>query len=296
MAQTLCWLLLAGMVASHAPAPEKYTIKFRKAAKGDSTLVSRDESSDTKTVIQSEEKVVQSAEQKVREVFKYREDILEKPAGKRATRLTRTYEKAETTRDGKSREFGFQGKTVLIEKKDGKYRFLYADGKELSKDDAAPLVKEFAKEKDEEDDLDHMIMPKSAVAEGETWKLQMSNILKQMSQDDKLAFDAAQASGTGKLVRVYTKDGSQFGVMEFTIELPIKQMGDPGSRIDFKSGSSFTLTMNLDACIDGSLPTGTAKHRFHMTGTGTPANSPQLSVVLSFLSTGSDTREPAPKK
>src|SRR5205085_323768 len=121
------------------------------------------------------------------------------------------------------------------------YQFTYPDGKELSKDDAAAMAKEFNKEKDDEDELDQLVLPKNAVAVGETWKLQMSAILKQISQEDKLVLDAANASGMGKLVKAYKKDGRQFGVMEFSMELPIKQVGEAGSRLDLKPGAKFTL-------------------------------------------------------
>src|SRR5262249_57996796 len=89
-------------------------------------------------------KSVQNQAQKTAQRFVYRDTILEKrPQDKRPTRLEREYERAEIAVPGKTQPFAYQGRTILIEKQEGVYRFHIKGGEELSEQDAFYLHREF---------------------------------------------------------------------------------------------------------------------------------------------------------
>ena len=82
---------------------------------------------------------------------------LDKPEGQRPTSLRRHYDKAVAGAAGEVKSLGFEGKTVLIEEKDGQYSFKVKGGAELAGEDAAPLDKEFNQEKDDKAGLDKLL-------------------------------------------------------------------------------------------------------------------------------------------
>jgi hypothetical protein len=82
--------------------------------------------------------------------------------------------------------------------------------------------------------------------------------------EDDMELDAKKVKGTGKLVKVYDKDGHKYGVMEVTIELPLLKMGTPAGAKPLGEGSFMKLDLTADGCIDGSVVSGGMKGK--MTG------------------------------
>src|SRR5439155_714677 len=123
--------------------------------------------------------------QKTSEVNRYREEVLEKEPGRRATRLRRQYEKAQARTDDQAETLPYQGKTVLIEKKGDKYRFRIEGGAELTGKDARFLDKEFnAKGRTEdESQLEKLFLPDKAVPVGASWKLDLERIAKEIGKE-----------------------------------------------------------------------------------------------------------------
>jgi hypothetical protein len=275
------WLAVAlGLVLASdgARADETYAIKIKESGKGDVTQVDSTDRTDSQTkfldaagklLADPNGKPVLDKAEKTEKVAAYRETVLEKEPGKRrATRLERHYDKAQVTTDGKARDLPYQGKTVLIEKKEGKYHFRIKDGEELEGDDAKQLNEEFNKDADEEFDLQKAVLPGKAVGINDSWKLDLGPLVTSFARATKMQIDADKAEGRGKLVKVYDKDGARFGVMELHLELPLKEMGEGKNKLTLQAGSKWTMDITLDGCIDGSRLDGTRKSVSKIDATG----------------------------
>jgi hypothetical protein len=199
-------------------------------------------------------KVASETKQKVTRLFQYGEETLEKEPGAQATRVRRQYEKAQETKDGKTTDLPYQGKTVLIEKKNDQYHFRIEGGQELTGKDAESLSREFGSHTSFRVDTPAFgrALPRKAVAAGASWKPDLEAVSKDLAQGG-IEVDVARATGSGKLGKVYQKDGHPFGVMELELELPVQAINFGAQRIVMAPNSRLSLAVKLDGCIDGRL-------------------------------------------
>lgn len=259
--------LLFGPALLHAQ--DAYTVKIKIGGKGVVTVVTREESFDNRAVIALPDgKILKHTDGK-KTVTSYRQTILEQEVDQPPTKLRRVYEKATIKIEGKPdvKEEPFHGKTLLIEKKDGKPTFRIEAGEELFAKDVPSLAKEFAK-KDNPNQAWDLLVPKKALAVGETWKLDKKGILKLVgAEGDKDIFvgDFDKAIATGKLVKLYKKDNRQFGILQFEVMLPIAKLKE----LPLNAGAKVTAKMTADVCIDGSADTGVARAELQMKGEAT---------------------------
>ncbi len=265
-----CLLALGLLLAQAALRAQDnaYTIKVREPAKGEVVLVERTEEVNSQNkVVDGNGKALQDQINKGVISATYRETILEQEGKKRPTKLRRDYEKAQLKTDGKTVDQAFHGKSVLIEKqKTGKYAFTLDGGKALTGADAESLEKEFNGDGgDDKFDLEKHLLPKNAVKLNDTWKIDMEAMAKDFASNTKVEVDLAKAAGTGKLKKVYEKDGRQFGELHFVVELPLKSLpGAPGMKLALQAGSKATIDVTLDVCIDGASVAGTLKGNMKM--------------------------------
>src|SRR5262249_14419512 len=75
----------------------------------------------------------------------------------------------------------------------------------------------------------------------------------------EMPFDLAKSGNTaaGKFFKSYPKDGMTFGEFELAFSLKPTAVKDGENVINLKPGSTLALVMKLDACVDGTSPTGT---------------------------------------
>src|SRR5436305_1737525 len=169
---------------ARARAEDTYTIKFKEAAKGDRSLVEKQSTEQGRTkILDADGKAVLDKEQNKATVSLYRETVLEKPLGERKpTRSKRRYEKARRTAGGKEEKLAFEGKTVLIEKKDDAFRFTVEGGEELSPLEGHHRDKEFNKKNPGLDEaaVKHVLLPTKPVKVNEPWKADAASIVKDM--------------------------------------------------------------------------------------------------------------------
>src|SRR5438552_17041930 len=140
--------LLAAVLTSVAAvrAQDAYPITIKEAAKGDVRRcdVSQNTLSSTKIVRLAggqalHEKATSNAQHNV-----YRETVLDRqPGQRRPTRLRRQYEKAVIWTEGKQTVLPYQGKTVLIESRQGVYVFSIEGCKALADEVDRLLDREF---------------------------------------------------------------------------------------------------------------------------------------------------------
>ena len=139
-------LLVLGLAAAALRADDgPVTIKIKQAGPGDRVKQTKTEENSNKvsfTVMGTD----MTKEEKAVARYVYTEEVLERPAGaKRPTKLKRTYESAEMTKDGEKQDLGLAGKTVVIEKSGAGYT-IAVDGQEPTGPAGEILKKEFNKD------------------------------------------------------------------------------------------------------------------------------------------------------
>lgn len=256
--------LLAGLClgTAVAPAQEAQTIRSKDLAAGDSVQIERTETiTATTLVVDPKGEKVRDTTKTTVETTAFQETILQGDGKKPSTKLERAYTKAQLTVGGVTRELPYQGKTLVIEKRDDRYTFTIKGGAELPAADAQRLDQEFNRHKDGKAETRRLLMPKDAVKVNEPWALDMPAVLKPLQEIGELGFDAAKASGTGKLIKVYKKDGKTFGELHYAVKVPLTTLGKDKEKLDLLDGSRVHFDVTHDLCIDGSadLETRTIK-------------------------------------
>lgn len=253
-------LVVVGLIVAAAPLPnDNYPIKIKKSAQGDVIRLDREETDDSSFKREEPDGKV-SNERKERTVLQsYKETIVAKEEGKRAVKLRREYTKAIVKTGDKETVLACQGKTVLIEKKDGKYHFAFEDGKELTGNDAELLNREFNKGGDDGDDADmeKAFLPAKPVKAGEPWKIEPAVITKAFEKgaSQPLPMDKENVKGEGKLVRAYKDGDRQYADIDIDINIPLKGEFSLGRGQTAPIGSGSRMVMQVrykKICIDGA--------------------------------------------
>lgn len=248
------------------------------------------ESAEEKNIIKLDISVmgnVQNKEEVKTKKLLYIDTVLANPdMSKKATKIERTYETAELGKDGTMRKLPLEGKTVLIQKNDGKYEFTI-DGNPIEGESLSLLNNEFNKPNKPSSDL---FWPKMPVKPGDSWKMPVADLLKSMS-DSGLVLDEKKATATGKLLKVSKKNGSEFGDIEFSFEAPVTGLG-PKAPITIKEGK-MSIKSSIEACIDGSNPAGKGTTRVNALVVGSGMG---VEIKVENSTTETKSSEPLPKK
>lgn len=263
MRRTLA-ILVVGLAAATLRADDgPVTIKVKQPGPGDQVKETKTETTTEKVTVSADGMDTTREETVVTKVV-FTDEVVTKPAGaKRPTKLRRTYETADMTRDGKKVDLKLAGRTVVIERRDAGYDLTVGD-----QPVTGPAVDLLKKEFGRDDQLNEEdLLPTVPVKVGGTWKIDMDKFAR--GAGGEMVIDSAKSSGTGKLVKVHDKGGRKFGVMEFTLVLAPTKVGPEGKQLDLKAGSKMTITSTVDACIDGSRNESTGK----MTVTGSLAGT-----------------------
>lgn len=234
-----------------------FTLKIRDEQKGDKAEII-----ETQTGTSEINFAGKGDKEKQDKKLTYTEEIHEMTPGSKPTKLTRTYTVAQKfdKKSGTMKSLPYEGKTIAIEKKAANYEFAVA-GKKMSFLDSADLMGEFAKQ--DRGSLDDL-MPKKPVKVGESWTVDWS-ALKSIGGDMPFAIDKTKSTLTGKLTRAYTKDGKQWGVITFDMNLAIDPAAAKGKGT---ATGSVKANGTFDVVIDGSSRDGTLKMNLNMNVTG----------------------------
>lgn len=262
----LC-LWVGVVLVANAHAQEKYTIKPRNDQQGDKTTIVREEKADESIrLLGPDGKEVQKKAQTSILSTSFREEILEKAAGQRATKLIRAYDKAELKIGDKSEDLAYKGKTVLIEKSGEGFKFSI-DGKTLEGRDQGTLPKDFDPKRPSEEESEKLFLPNQPVAVGETWQIDAKALLTRMAggkEEAQKNFDLDKAKASGTLTKAYKKGTAQYGVIEFEVSVPMKIFG---GRFPCKDGATLSMKITGDLCIDGTVNGGQSKSVTTVKGT-----------------------------
>jgi len=283
----LAAVLTVAAIGSVTAADEAVTIKIKKPGKGEVVKETKAEDIDTVVNISAGG---QKQEQKEKSGSKmvYTDEVVEKgEKDAKPTKTKRTYETAEIVKAGEKVDLGLKGKTVTIEKVKDKYTFALEEGK-LSKEAAEVLDKEFNKKDDV--DMEELMMPKKPVKVGDTWEVDLKAVEKMFGEE--MVIDKDKSKVTGKLVKVYDKDKAKFGVIEYTIALPIASLAVMGQTLPTTDGSKLKVTLSVDGCIDGTVYGGTTTGKVEG---DLGMKVPMADVALKLTGTMNSKSEPAKK-
>jgi hypothetical protein len=268
MRRILSLAALAALLTAPVQAgEEKYTIKVKKATKGQVEQVSKDEQSKEQIKISdNNNNVLKEMDEMKGHAYVYKQTTLEVKGDEKPTKLKRKYDKARSMSGGEMHKLAYEGKTVLIEKKGEKYTFKVEGGEELTGDDAKELDKEFNKKGElNESELEKLVLPPGPVKLNESWKVDPKVIAKLLQEEAMLKLNLEKTKATGKLTKVYRKDRRQFGVIVIHMTIVPDSMTKDGMTFAFTPTSKMVLEMTMDGCIDGSSSSG------HLTFTGDAA-------------------------
>jgi hypothetical protein len=243
---------LALALAATGAWAQTYTLKVREfPAPGKSIQASNSSKTNTSVKVSQGAMVVMEEKKTEIEESEYAEKVL---AGgdERPEKYTRTYAKALKGDPANVVKQFQQGKTILFERKGDKY-LATVDGVMPKDPEGIKALQDLAKlASDSKDPFGKVMLPREAVAVGGTWTVPGKQVLANLPEFKDTDPDTIKTQG--KLVKVYKKDGQQWGTLEFTIDLPLKNLG-PGLVLSKAIPLQFKGTM--DAVIDGSSTAAT---------------------------------------
>jgi hypothetical protein len=221
---------------SNPPAEPAYAIKVREKQPGEKYDVTQLVSVD---FVKGDKGQPQSVKTNTAKTT-YTEEVQEVKDG-RVTKTKRAYGQADSLYAGEPVTLSFTKKTVLIERVGEKQvKLSLADGGQIGID-GAHLQSEFDRPADR---IVQPLLPTTPVKVGEEWELSKDNLVAYLGQF------AAPWKGSGKLTKVYAKDGKQYGVFTITAAFPSFRDEPPRE----------THEWTYDGCIDGSATDSTRKN------------------------------------
>jgi hypothetical protein len=261
------WLLVLPVLSAGDQA-QTYTIKLKNNPDVGKSVVHKDMDKYVVTVKVSDAggKVLREAKPSESKEFEYTLTVQDK-GDKHPKKYTQKFTKAVEDKDGKSMTRSWEGRTVIYELVDGKYKVKAEGAPELPEKDLEFLAGKANEQL--KSDLDKVLLPKKAVKVGDSWPINARELANTFGNVGELDFQ--QTKVEGKLVKVYQKDGSQFGVIDFTMKLACKTIM-PGN-LKFDPPVIFDFKATLDTGIDGSSTAGVLSMTGKMAGKTTVDNA-----------------------
>ncbi|MCE9531582.1 MAG: hypothetical protein K8T89_10740 [Planctomycetes bacterium] len=225
-----------------------YTIKFRESRKGDEIDVVKARIA-TATVTNKSTNTTQTQKEDFR--YAYTEKILDtSPDEPRPTKVTRVYSVSRKANpQGETKTASHIGKTISIERFMQGYKYA-VDGASLPPAEQVEIGADFNKGQWKIEQT----LPKTPVKIGEEWAGDFSAI-SAISGKALADYHKEKSKIAGKLVRVYQKDGRQWGVIEIKIRMVIDTVAANGSPVKGEINTDVTF----DIVIDGSHRAGSMK-------------------------------------
>jgi hypothetical protein len=170
------------------------------------------------------------------------------PADKNWTKLRVEHVKGVSFFNGTAAPRRFAGRTFFVEKQAGRSRVTAAPNSKLSDEEITDLERRYDSPTPEFPV--RWLLPDKPVRINESYSVDAAKIVNAYGPaTQQFPTDAKAATGQGKLLRVYQKDGKQFGVLEVTFTLPFRSIGET----KVAEGSKFEMRVTIDCCIDGSV-------------------------------------------
>jgi hypothetical protein len=226
-----------------------YSLKFKEAEKGDKyEFLKARNATATVTVKNANTTTTQTDQFR----FEYTEAILETdPNEPRPTMVSRVYKTAEKADPkGEMTKRSYLGKTVTIERYMKGYKYTVDVKDSLPVPEQTEMNQDFTSSNWKLDQN----LPKNPVKVGDTWNVDFAAIAA-IGGGPQTKYDKDKSKFTGKLAKVYKKDGRLWGVVELKINLVMDTVAPNGSPIKGEVNTNTTF----EIVIDGSARMGTMK-------------------------------------
>jgi hypothetical protein len=279
-------LLIVFSFAVACSADDSFTIKLKLNPDVGKTVTYRSVSKDTGSMkfFDAEDKLLNETKKEGDDVV-YHTTILERDKDGKATRYLRTYERSIEKENGKTTTLSHQGRTVLIEKVDGKFRVGLVGEPPLDPKDAQKLIKR-ANRKTDSDGMIRALAAGKPVKVGDSWPIPIKAVVDSL---EEMIADHAKSTATAKLVKVYMKDKSQFGTFETVLKLVVTGMEEDGLSMTFDPPAVFEATLITDIAIDASTTERTEKGTMSIKGEGhMKVGATKFRVVFDVTGNGGD--------
>jgi hypothetical protein len=247
----VCLALL--LPAARAEAQETYTIHLKPPGEGETTRY-EDTLITEMTTRQTDASGVLVAKRQDRSVRRavYQETILQRyPMSGKIRSFRRQCERATLEVNKKETQLPYHGRAFTVERDPEGCRVCF-EGAAPPEEFVHGLEEGFARKKDH--DPLAGLLPGKAVSAGESWACDPRPLLQAWPKPDQVRVAADRARGTGRLSKVYRRDGQLFGVLEFRVEAPVAGV-EFGGRAALESDAALTFVLTVDACIDGAAST-----------------------------------------
>jgi hypothetical protein len=229
------------LVAAGADA-QTHMLKIRgNPAAGKSMSVSESAKVNIAFSVSLDNNVLMEDKKQAEDAKEYTEKVIE-TGDKGPTKFTRTYKKAVKGDAGDVNKLSYEGKTILFERKGDRFEATSQSGDVEEKD-----LKDLLKNVNNKARDNGALTPKNAVKVGESWTLTKES-LGSFIGDLKEGADFDKFKGSGKLLKVYTKDGQEWGSLEIALSVPIRKFGP----LDLEKAIPFEMKLTMDTPIDGS--------------------------------------------
>jgi len=236
LASFVVFLLMAA-----AAQAQSYTLKLKgQPGPGKSALVTEKAKIAIAFSVSLDGNVLKEEKKIVNEEKQFTEKV-EIADDKGPTKFTRAYGKAAKGEDGELTNLSYAGKTIVFERKNGKFDATALEGG-VDPKDLSEILKQINAKK-----YDDSLVPKKAIQVGDAWPIGKEG-LGGFLGDLKDGADYDNFKGRGKLTNAYKKNGQQWGTLEITLAVPVKTFGP----INLDKGIPFELKLVLDSPIDGS--------------------------------------------
>jgi hypothetical protein len=259
MLRGACLALVIALAGGPVQGQPTYPIRFKDPGQGETVEINRTEESQSQVrVLDAAGKVALDRTDTKVTTFVYQETTLEKETDKVPTRLRRHYEKAQVQADGKTLALPYEGKSVVIEKRDGRYRFLVEGSAALAAQDVPHLEAEFNSNRLNYLEMRRVLLPAKAVQVNDPWTIDPAPLIRDVAQADggALTVDRAKATANGRLLAVQEKDGRRFGKVTIAAELPLTELRQGEKRVPVQPGTKLSMAKTVEGCIDGSAVVG----------------------------------------
>lgn len=267
-----------------------YTVKLKKPSAADRLKVTKDDTQTVVVALTVNGTNRDSGQTNVRK-YTYTDEVLARASDGQPTRVRRVYEAAEFSTNGRKNEAAEPDRPILATKAGEKFAFAFEkDGGAVPKAVAADLDRDFNRNTDEASR--EVLTPTKPVKVNDTWQVDAAKVAKGIGSDE-MALDPAKSSATGKLTKVYTKDGKQWGVLEYKIELAVTKIKSGPNELPLKPGSKMTMALTVDTCIDGTDAGYDSKA---VMAAELEADQPGLAMTMKLDSKGGGTGEEVGKK
>lgn len=239
-------VLSAWAAEAHA---QMYTIKLKSEPDAGMTVTIHDTHKEegSMKLVSPDGKILNEVKPNKGRELAYSLTILSKGKGTGpAQQFKRVYDTATETEEGKRKTLSYQRRIIVFDWSEGTYRIGVVGKPPLDGKDLDDVLKKANDNATAQVDGDRAITPAKQVALNQTWTVDPMAIQGLMKE---IELDPKKSRAQAKLVKVYSKGKSQFGVIEVDFQLAVKALPPI---IKFNSPATMQLKGTFDLAIDGS--------------------------------------------